>query len=169
MNRNRAFTLVEVLLTLTMGSSLMILAIGLVHQSLSLSKLGKVRGEHDMNVSRLAQQFRQDVHATEAVTATSTDALQLEMLDGSTVVYSTVEAGLRRVHTLREGPNAQDLFTFEPLCSIQFQAHSSNQVVQLQLERRFDDKQIAPRVELQVVARISRWKQLESHQPGAKQ
>ena len=41
MNRNRAFTLVEVLLTLTMGSSLMILAIGLVHQSLSLSKLGK--------------------------------------------------------------------------------------------------------------------------------
>ena len=91
------------------------------------------------------------------------------MLDGSTVAYSFVEAGLRRVHTMREGSKAQDLFTFEPLCSIQFQAHSSNQVVQMQLERRFDDKQIEPRIELQVVARVARWKQLETLQTGAKQ
>ena len=121
-----------------------------------------------MNVSRLAQQFRQDVHAAAAVTATSTDALQLEMSDGGTVAYSTVDAGLRRVHTMREGSKAQDQFYFEPLCSIQFQPQASRQVVQLQLERRFEDKQIAPRVELQVVANVARWQQLESLQTGAK-
>ena len=34
MMRRRAFTLVEMLMTMTMGCSLMLLAIGLVHQSM---------------------------------------------------------------------------------------------------------------------------------------
>ena len=57
MNRRKAFTLVEMLMTMTMGSSLMLLAIGLVHQSMSMSKLAKIRGEHDRSLARLAERF----------------------------------------------------------------------------------------------------------------
>ncbi len=170
MKRTRAFTLIEMLMTMTMGSSLMLLAIGLVHQSLSLSKLGKVRGEHDLTVSRLAQQFRADVHSAATVKAASADSLQLEMPDGTAITYSVKDATLQRFRTTIEGVNGYEQFRFEPLCRVQFRSQTADEVVLLQLERRNVDQQVPPRVELQVASRVGRWRELESPhvspQPG---
>ena len=166
MKRSSAFTLIEMMLTMTMGSALMILSIGLVHQALSLSKLGKVRGDHDLTVNRLARQFRSDIHSAASLKAASTESLELSMADGTSITYAVTAANVRRVQTMKEGPGAHEQFQFEPLCNIAFQSLSGGEVVQLQLERRFSDQQTAPRIELQVIAGINRWRELELLQTG---
>ncbi len=165
MNRNKAFTLVEMLMTMTMGSSLMLLAIGLVHQSLSLSKLGKSRGEHDSNVNRFAQQFRSDVHSAKILQAVSAKSLQLTMPDSTTVSYYAEESSVRREQTSIEGPQANDRFCFEPLCNIQFQPIADSQLVQFHLERRFKNHELPARIDLQVIAQTARWLELEQPTP----
>ena len=165
MKRSSAFTLVEVLMTMTMGSTLMLLAIGLVHQSLSLSKLGKTRSEHDRSVNRVAQQFRADVHSASVVIAASADSLQLAMPDSTIVSYLAVESAVERKQTALTGPPSYDRFQFEPLCRIQFLASAKSPLAQFQLQRSFPHQELPTRVDVQVIAQVARWQQLENSVP----
>jgi prepilin-type N-terminal cleavage/methylation domain-containing protein len=65
--RCQGFTLIEMLLTLTVGSTLMMLAMGLVHQSLLYATLTRSRGDDDRISASLIRQFRDDAHEATAV------------------------------------------------------------------------------------------------------
>jgi len=166
MKRSKAFSLIEMLMTMTMGSSLMLLAIGLVHQSLSLSKLGKARSEHDNSLNRLAQQFRSDAHSASAVLAASAESLQLSMPDSTTVTYRAEESSVRREQTALEGPQSHERFQFEPLCNIQFRVPADSSLAQFQLERNFKNHEFPVRIDLQVIAQVGRWQKLEQPPPA---
>ncbi len=166
MKRTKAFSLVEMLMTMTMGSSLMLLAIGLVHQSLSLSKIGKARSEHDNSVNRLAHQFRTDVHSASAALAASADSLQLTMSNSTTVTYRATESSVERQQTAIAGPQAYERFQFESLCSVHFSVPENPSLAQFELERNFKDEALPARVDLLVIAHVGRWQQLEQSASG---
>ncbi len=159
--RRRAFTLVEMLMTMTMGSSLMLLAIGLVHQSMSMSKLSKTRGEHDRSLARLAQQFRSDVHLASALVSVSSDAVSLKLADESTVTYERAAANVTRATS---GPNAEvarELFSFDERCVATFAAEANQSRVRLQIERRLENTEVPSPIDLRVIASVGRWQSLE--------
>jgi prepilin-type N-terminal cleavage/methylation domain-containing protein len=161
MKRRNAFTLVEMLMTMTMGSSLMLLAIGLVHQSMSMSKLAKVRGEHDQTLARLAQQFRSDVHLASELISVSADSIHLKLADETTVTYKGEAANLARVKTGPGSDIARELFRFDERCTATFASEAKPERAVLQVERRVESAEISSAVDLRVAAVVGRWQQLE--------
>ncbi len=160
MKKRRAFTLVELLTTMTMGSSVMLLAIGLVHQSMSMSKLAKVRWEHDQSLARLAERFRSDVHSASALISASTKSLSLK-LDESTVVYKYDAAQVTWEKTSPHSAVARETFRFDERCAANFASQAHPNRVVLQVERQVESTEVPSRVDLRVVAVVGRWQQLE--------
>ena len=161
MKRRNAFTLVEMLMTMTMGSSLMLLAIGLVHQSMSMSKLAKIRGEHDQSLARLTQQFRVDVHLASELTSVSTDLLSLKFADNSLVTYKYGAANVTREKTGPGSEVARELFRFDERCLVTFANQLSPNRVVVQVERRMENTEVPSPIDLQVVAVVGRWQHLQ--------
>lgn len=62
MRHRAAHTLVELVVSMTVGSALMVLAVGLLHQSLSLASTARTRANQFRTLDRLAQDFRRDAH-----------------------------------------------------------------------------------------------------------
>ena len=52
--KTRAFTLVELCVTMSAGSAMMILAISMLHQSMSLATVSRQRADHQRSLDRLA-------------------------------------------------------------------------------------------------------------------
>jgi prepilin-type N-terminal cleavage/methylation domain-containing protein len=161
MKRRRGFTLSEMLVTLTTGSSLMLLAIGLVHQSFSLSKLAKTRSEHERSIARMALQFRSDAHSAVELTAVSADSVVLKMPDHSAVSYRCDAANVTRQHDGKDVEVARDVFPLDENCSVTFASQAAPSRALLQIERRLKNSEIASKVDLRVVAVIGRWQELE--------
>ena len=90
------FTLVELLLALIAGSSIMALGIGVVHQSFHWSKQCRDRAATVRHFDRLQRQFRSDVHVAESIKLQN-DSLSLESADGQ-VVYQVESNRLVRTN-----------------------------------------------------------------------
>lgn len=161
MKPRSAFTLVELLMSLTMGGSVMLLAIGLVHQSMSMSKLSKVRWEHDQSTARLAQQFRNDVHFASALTSASADLVELKLTDDSTITYKCEAARVIWEKTSSGSEVARELFQFDEGSRVTFSKEANPERVALQLVRQSERTEFPSRVELRVVSIVGRWQQLE--------
>ncbi len=161
MKPRKAFSLVEMLMTMTMGSSLMLLAIGLVHQSMSMSKLAKIRGEHAGSLDRLAQHFRGDVHAAAEVVSVSSDLISLKLADESTVTYKVEGSNVTREKTGPGTEVARELFRFDERCCATFASQASPQRIAVQVERRLENTEVVAPIDLSVVAVVGRWQQLE--------
>ena len=146
---------------MTMGSSLMLLAIGLVHQSMSMSKLAKVRWEHDQSLARLAQQFRSDVHLASELISASSDLLSLKLADDSTVTYKREVANLTWEKTGPKSEVAREMFRFDEGCVATFANEKNPDRIVLQIERRLESTEFSTPVDLRVVAVVGRWQQLE--------
>ncbi len=162
MKRRRAFTLVETLMTMTMGSSLMLLAIGLVHQSMSTSKLAKLRGEHDRSIARLAQQFRRDVHSASEIQSCAPEKVTLSMNDGSTVTFKVEGTKVTWEKVSVDSVVAREWFQFDTRCNAKFAEHSKPKGVVLTVERKVEGAEaLALPVDLRVLAAVGRWQLLE--------
>jgi prepilin-type N-terminal cleavage/methylation domain-containing protein len=57
------FTMVELMITMSAASALMVLAIGLVHRAMLLESRGQQRADTHRTATRLSNQFRRDIHA----------------------------------------------------------------------------------------------------------
>ena len=57
MSKREAFTLVELTVTMSAGSAMMILAIGLLHQSMSLATVARQRADHQRHPIDLPASF----------------------------------------------------------------------------------------------------------------
>lgn len=90
-NNPMGFTLVELLVVISVGSGLMLLAIGVVQQSMTFAQLGYHRADQDRTMVRLDRQFRQDVHRCEGFELQADNQLQMS-LDAETEVVYTIES-----------------------------------------------------------------------------
>lgn len=87
-NHRKGSTLIELVLSLTAGSAVMLLAISLVHQTISVTEIAKHRSDDSRTLDRLAQSFRRDVHLASKVDLADADTLVIESFEGSIVTYN---------------------------------------------------------------------------------
>ena len=91
-----AFTLIEMLITIAIGSSVMVTSAALLHKSFELHKTAQDRIQRGRLLDRLIQQFRSDVYAAIDFEILTPSRLNLNLVDGDRVVYSTVDNQLGR-------------------------------------------------------------------------
>lgn len=105
----KAFTLIELVVVMGAGSVVMMLAIGSVHQAMTLSSQSRQRADHQRVAVRLASEFRQDVHR--AVKASvATQSVLLTMPDQSVVNYESNGYRVIRSVTREDVTTHQDIF-----------------------------------------------------------
>ncbi|MEC8555275.1 MAG: hypothetical protein VXZ82_09755 [Planctomycetota bacterium] len=61
-----AFTLIETVMSLTIGSLIVLLAVGLIHKSFHLSKAAKSRSELSVGFDRMADTLRTDLYSADS-------------------------------------------------------------------------------------------------------
>lgn len=93
--RRVASTLIETLILLTMSSSILVLAIGWIHQSMRLATTIRDHDRHHQSVMRLSRQFRDDAHQALSVSCDRSHA-RFKMGDQGIVVYQIEEHQVRR-------------------------------------------------------------------------
>ena len=121
MNRRHGITMIEVVVTMTVGSTLMVLAIGLVHQTLSLSTASRQRDDHLRSLNLLSRQFRVDVHRATDCTVPSPDQLQLEMPDETVVTFQAESNRVTRTQPTSDGRTRRAVFSLLSNSSARFQ------------------------------------------------
>lgn len=97
MKRRIGHTLIELCVTMSIGSSLMVVAIGLVHQSLTLASAARGRAAAHRVIDRLAHDMRRDVHVSNEAEAISPQQIDVSWEDGSVVQYRIVDHRVQRV------------------------------------------------------------------------
>jgi hypothetical protein len=107
-----AFTLIELSVTITAGSALMILAIGLLHQSMNLASIASDRADHQRTLERLAREFRSDVHHAVNCTVTANDDALLVLPDEMIVTYVVQTDRVTRKQRLGDKLVRQEVFPF---------------------------------------------------------
>lgn len=123
MIQRRGTTLIELMLSMMAGSGVMLFAISLVHQSMSLSEISTKRADNNRTLDQLAHCFRCDMHAASAWEIDAQGSLALTFPDTSKVEYTSRNHTMFREHkrddnafereTYALGENA--LARFEPM------------------------------------------------------
>ena len=115
MKRSSAgYTLLEVMIAMMLGSVVLSLLAATMARVLGGSQLAQDHLQGSLAVARLAEQFRDDVHATRGVRGERADgrptSLVLELRDGVSVTYSIDPSGLLRAASVGETPRSRELF-----------------------------------------------------------
>ncbi len=151
MKRRHAFTLIETLVSMTVGGTLMTLALALLQQSMALSSTAKRVAYEDSTANRLVDQFRFDVGVAEEVTIQSPDTVSLGGESGE-VVYVVANGRITSERTSKSewasenDKTRREVFSLGPLCDVKFEMHKQPDRATLTLSRRSELKQVAPRV-----------------------
>ncbi|QDV67841.1 hypothetical protein Poly24_15450 [Rosistilla carotiformis] len=154
--RNRArvctgFTLVELVVAMSFGSVLMLLAIGIVHQSLTFSQLGQARADQDRALVRLDRQFRQDVHRSEGFEQSDPQTLQLT-IDDSRVVYTFGTHTIQRQTEVNDKQQDRELFELNDRSQIELLTLDAPQRLGIVVRSDPQLHGVAPRTDRQIIA-----------------
>ncbi len=155
MKRRHAFTLIETLVTMTVGGTLMTLALALLQQSMVLSSTAKRAADKDSAANRLVNQFRFDVGVAEEVTIPSPDTVRLG-IEGGEVEYVVADGHITSERTSKSDKTKREEFSLGPLCEVKFELHEQPDRATLTLSRRSKLKHVAPRVWRQASATVGR-------------
>ena len=96
--KRQGYSLVEMLVVMTVSAALMVIAIGWIHQSLKLATLSRNRQIHHQNLLALAHQLRTDTQCSQSMVIDDDSKLVLRSADKGMLVYAIESAGVRRVH-----------------------------------------------------------------------
>ena len=111
------FTLVEMLVTMTVSSTLLALATGMIHQTMALQSQGRKRAARQQVALRLASQFRRDLrHGGQAALRQDGATLILEGTEpgDATVTYSAEDGRVLRAQQRADGRLQREPFRFGP-------------------------------------------------------
>ncbi len=81
MKRRHGFTLIEMLLTMTVGSVLMVLGMSLLQQAMTLSSQASNHRDFDSAANRLCDQFRSDVRDATIASVGQDQTLSMELAE----------------------------------------------------------------------------------------
>jgi type II secretory pathway component PulJ len=156
MMRRNGSTLVEIVICMSISTSLMLTAVGLVHQTLTVSSRTSERADLARSLARLSTQFRADAHrATEAKTDSETE-MRLTQPDGSEVIYRFADHRIARQHQSASGQLEHDSFSCEAGHVAKFNVLSQPERAALLVQRDRGLANMPPQTELHVEAVLSR-------------
>ncbi len=173
MIRRLGSTLIELVLSMSAGSVVMLLAISLVHQTMTLSERSRHRSDDNRVLDQLAQRFRSDVHLALNVDtdANASNALTIKVSDGSTVTYVAKNCSVVRERKNALSGNEQERFVLADAGVAIFQKLSNPTRASIIVShetglqgtglQRIERNGVLPRVDLSVQAIVGRWLTLE--------
>lgn len=178
-----AFTLIEMVLTLTASSTLMVLAVSLISQSMSIARTAEERVDQVRTTTRLARQFREDVHAAISIEDSADDLLVFRSTDQSRVTYRIASHQIVRESqpverdqsissyassqssSSRSTDNNRRQFERYELAdntSAAFEMLSGPERIELTLMRGQPETSAVRRMDLRLVALVGKWRRLET-------
>lgn len=159
--RRNGTTLVELVLSMSAGSAVMLLAISLVHQTMTLTETSRHRSDCNRTLDQLAQQFRRDVHTAAEMNIISNDALTIKNLDGSQVTYTAQNQVVVRERKYASQEKENERFVLADASSANFQWMPNPERASLIVSSDSGLYGVAPRVDLRVETLVGRWQTLE--------
>ena len=148
MKSRHAYSLVELSVCMSAGTALLILAIGMLHQSMTLASASRHRSTEVRIQNRLARQFRLDVHQATQCVVESEARLRLAMPGENEVVYVIDGSNISREQPLDDGSTRRNEFDCgaDVIASFASLSQPSRAVLtvarQVQQDRRID-RQVA--------------------------
>jgi len=107
MNNHRGFTLVEMIVIMSVGSSLLLLATGVVHRTMRIESSSRERADDYRTARRLSHDFRRDAHQAESCRvsdeADGPPTIRLSLPDQDDVIYTVARGMVLREQRLAEG------------------------------------------------------------------
>ncbi|TWT76680.1 hypothetical protein CA13_71770 [Planctomycetes bacterium CA13] len=102
MRHNSTFghTLIEVVVTLSLGTSLTGLAVGLVHQAMTIKSISNDRADHDRDAERLVWQFREDVVRAESADSLNPENIEFRSKAPREINYAADNNRVTRIETV---------------------------------------------------------------------
>lgn len=158
MTPRRGFTLVELCVSITLGTVVLGLAMGLVHRAMRLESIFHERADVNRNIRRLTHDFRHDVHSASSLQLVEDGAqfeLSLSLPEDRSVRYTLEGESVRRSAVLTSGSVQKEFYTFADNIMIEFATADSSRWVTLTILRDPRLKAEAPRVLAHVVAEMS--------------
>lgn len=135
-NSRSGFTLIEVLVFVSVGSVIFFSAIQLIHLSMRISQSAKEQWQSQFALSRLAQDFRQDIQNCTGIEMISNTDWRINLDNGRTVSWNVGDQGLRRTIQL-EQPAIEDYLLDDHYLVIFEQAPTARQI-RLRVSREID-------------------------------
>ena len=159
-----AFTLVEMLVTMTVSTTLLVLASGMIHQTMTLHTQGRLQGDRQRTALRLARQFRHDIQHSHQVSLQQDGAamtLEIRQPTAVTVTYSTQDSRIVRDQPRANGQHQREMFLFAPNDRAYFELLADPHRAALVVMHPVDPITENERIELHVEGVIGR-RQIES-------
>jgi len=129
------FSLIELLLAMSVGSTVMVLSVGLVHRTLLNVSAATLASEHQSTMNRLVQSFRDDVHRATDADVVSPRSLSVTMSDGTEVTYQCVSNVVHRRQRLDKDSVRRESFSFLERTQIKFESLESPRRISLNASR----------------------------------
>jgi type II secretory pathway component PulJ len=135
-----AFTLIEALVVISLGSLLFLLSIQLLHRSLTISSQSTQHLHQELTLSRLSRDFREDLWLARKSELTSNKELEIETRSGDQILWTVVERNrMTRKWTDDERSATEDYRLMEPIeikLSYHQPAEEQLQTIHLEIRQR---------------------------------
>jgi type II secretory pathway pseudopilin PulG len=164
MKRRSAYTLVELTVVMSMGSTLLFVAVGLLHQAMTLASASQAQARQHRELDRLARQFRLDVHRAAECSVVPPLQLGLVMPDQSQVRYEVRDNRILRRQSIAGQSDSGDSFLLASGATANFELRGEPERAGLTVLARPHPAVDATRVDRQVVAVVGR---LLAHETAA--
>lgn len=134
--KERAFTLIEMLVAMTFGSSIMLTAVTLVHTAFRQQSQTQLRLERASKMDRFVEQFRRDVHLAGLIESTTEQLLTLSHANEMQVIYRMDQNRLTRQAIESEQISQVEQIEMEPQMTVRFTVDESQRWVVFEIGSR---------------------------------
>ncbi|MEC8474486.1 MAG: hypothetical protein VXZ38_07550 [Planctomycetota bacterium] len=131
MSRTRyaGYTLIELSITMTVGSTLMILSVGLIHQAMRYHSVTRDRSLEHRLMDRFSGDFRPDIHRAKSAEVKSDGELELTYHDQTIIRFAAEEDFIERTLFLDGKVIRKETYQFRRAITCKFVIQSDlNQV-----------------------------------------
>ena len=157
MKRRNGSTLIELVLSMSAGSAVMLLAISLVHQTMILTERSRHRSDSSRTLDQLAQNFRRDVHLATDLKIDAEGTLNLIGADDSQITYVVQNNSVVRLRKHNSDENGQERYQLAEDASAIFQVIPKPDRATLTVRGETGLQETMLRVDLHVEAVLGRW------------
>lgn len=91
MDHRRGFTLLELLIAMSIATVILGINVGWIYHTMKFASVTKQQQQHHQNLTRLAWELRDDVHASKSISMVGEDQLVLTSEGGSQATYTISE------------------------------------------------------------------------------
>lgn len=164
MRHSNGFTLIEVMVSISVSSVLMVLSMGIVHRVLNLESNSRDQARVSRSLQRLSHDFRNDVHQAVDARQDQESLLILSLADESQITYRVLNEYVLREQVLDESTTQREYYNLPVDAAVSFTELDSPSRLEISVSRDLKLVGIAPRPLLHIVVEAGRLVRLAGQQ-----